>query len=242
MGIPVFALFAFLWYFPLFRKHRKNVQEPLKYYWAAFGMGIAAFIASMLIQLIVGFLTRNISFSVIGKEIFGFFNVIITVAVTEELTKFFLGKVVINRVPDLTEAGCMLILGMTGMGFETLESVLNFDIITALLRGLTALHIFFQIWMGKFWFKALCAKNAGNIDVYKKNTRICFLWPIAVHAIFDYIILKAVSLVENGFITEVTGVIMAGTAILLAILAMTAGLITARRTLREEQSSKFMPQ
>jgi len=234
MGILIFPVFAAIWYLPLFLKHRKTVREPAKYYLIAFALGLASGVAATAVQLIFGYLTKSLNLPGIWAEIFGFAKVLVVVAVVEELLKLYSGYLVIKKIPDISEAGCMLIMGMVGVGFEFFESIAVFDVLTAVLRGLTALHIFFQLLMGKYLWRALQARMVDDTAAYTGNMRTALLWPVALHTAFDYPVLKAVSLVDKGLVNEKAGLIMIGFALLVAFTSMAVIMISARRTLKEE--------
>lgn len=235
LGAPVLLLFAAIWYLPLFLKHRKIVKEPIRYYIFAFLLGLASVLLAMGIQIGVGFLTKNLKTEGTATVIRGILNVLIVVAVTEEMIKFFLGYLVVRKIPGLTEAGCMLIIGAVGLGFETLETTATFNVLNAAIRGLTALHIMFQLWMGKFWWRARKSRETDDAAGYKKNLAIAFTAPILVHAIFDYLILKAVKLVEDGVVSQMTGLFMTALALIVAFAFIVITEISAYRTVREER-------
>lgn len=240
LNLVVFIAFALVWYLPLYLRHHKLVHEPRWTYLKAFGLGLVSIIISALIQMSEELLTQNLSFSVVTAEIIGFLNVLFIVAATEELSKFFMGYLVLRKIPDLTEAGSMLVMGMVGLTFEAFEMIMTEDVFAAIVRGLTALHIFFQLWMGKYWWRAMQSKKTGDMQAYKKDIRLAILIPIVLHAAFDYPVLKANEFVDKGYINEDLGVIIIFAAILLAFASMIMIMISARRTLKEEKLQKAL--
>ena len=241
MGILVFLPFALLWYLPLFAKHRKTVREKGRYYFFAFLMGAVAFIAAVIVQGLCNTATMNIKPTGIAYDLYGFTKVLLVVAAGEELLKFFFGNLILKKVPDLTEAGSMLILGMTGFGFEVVESLSAADPLGAVFRGLTALHIFFQMWMGKYWWQAQQAKQLGDRETYKQKKRKAFLTPILMHAFFDYPILRASKLLNQpedpNQTVMIIAIVAAGAAVLFGIGCMVFLYRTAWRTLKEERAA-----
>jgi len=231
MGLPILILFTCLWYLPLYLKHRKSVKESKKYYLSAFLLGMICIVFALLGQGGVGLILINIPMSVTMLKITGFFRVLIAIALVEELTKFLMGRIILRKVPDLTEAGSMLILGMTGIGFDVAESLTQLDILSAVLRGVLMMHLFLQLFMGKYWWRAQEAGKSGDKAGYKKNIRISLVVPIVVHAIYDYLLLKGVGGIEEAF--ELSAVlIMSGFVVGLVFIINT--LTMARKTIKAE--------
>lgn len=240
MGFLILLPFAALWYLPLFIKHRRIRREKARYYIFALLMGIVAFICSVIVQGACNLATQKIKPEGFAYELYGFVKVLLTVAVTEELLKYFFGRMILKKVPDLSEAGSMLILGMTGLGFELIESISAADPLSAIFRGITALHIFFQMWMGKYRWRAEQARLAGDLADCKKQRRIALLVPILMHALFDYPILRVSKLAETED-PEETAAVIATVAAIAAIVFGVACMIylfnTARKTVKAEKES-----
>jgi len=231
MGLPIIIVFICLWYLPLLLKHRKNLKEPIKYYVFAFLLGLVCFAIGILGQSGIGLIFLQIPMSNTALKITGFLRVLIAIAVVEELAKFLLGRIILKKVPDLTEIGSMLILGMTGIGFGFVESAVQLSIYSAVLRGVLMMHLFLQIYMGKYWWRAQEAKKSGDKAGYKKNISISLIVPILVHAIYDYLLLKGIDDVEE---TDGSSVVLIAGAFVLGLIYMIYTLNMARKMIKAE--------
>jgi len=234
MGLPIIIVFGCIWYLPLYLKHRKLVQEPFKYYLFAFLMGIACCIIAVIVQTAFSLAIYQLKLSAAMMKLTGFFRILIVVAVVEELLKFVLGRIVLKRVPDLTQAGSMLILAMTGIGFDLAESLTQLDVASAVVRGVLMLHLFLQLFMGQFWWRAQEARKSGDEACYKKNMRIALIVPILVHAVYDYCLFKGVGGIDEAF--ELSLVLIAA-AFIVGLVFMINTLIRARKTIKAEATA-----
>lgn len=237
IALGIYLVFVAIWYLPLFIKHRRIKKERARHYVAAFFLGTAAVIAAILAQTgMIAVLPNSLPKGVPGI-ICGFFRIMLTVGVSEELLKFFAGRLVIRKIPDLNEAGCMLLFGAVGLGFETLETLATgmASPLAVAVRCVTALHIFLQLYMGKFWWRALEAKRAGDIPRFLKERRKALLIPILIHTVFDYPILKIDSMTEE--VDDTVALLCVIGAVVFAVVCVIMILISANRTLKAEKAA-----
>ena len=200
MGILIVYLCAAAYTLPLYITHRRKIKEPKSYYRFAFFMGILAAVFSVIFRYLLidlGLWSDEVPPHTFMGGITVFLKILFEVALVEEFFKFLCGTIVLHTAvkkhPDLTESGSMLIFAFVGLAFEILESFTSFRIIDGLFRGLTPLHFFFQLWMGKWWWKAHTAKEAGARKNTVKFTFIALSFPLLVHTLFDFLV--------NSFIT-----------------------------------------
>lgn len=240
LAVVIYLVFAAAYYLPLFIKHRRLTKEKGSLYVGAFFLGEAAVVAAILIQ--TGFSRVKPLQLPTGAAgiIAGYFWIMLSVAVTEELLKFFAGRIVIRKVPDLNEAGCMMLFGTVGLGFETLETLATglTSPLGVLLRCVTALHIVLQLYMGRIWWRALQARKAGNIPLFLKERRKALLIPILIHTTFDYPVLKMSQMVDSSDLSLTAALLAVGGAVIFAIVCCVLILVSSYRALKAEKAAK----
>ena len=188
LALVIFFIFVLVWYLPLFLKHKKAGLEPAKFYLLAFVLGLASMAIALALQLglqkiidVSGVANKLPTVAVVCLE------TLLSASLIEELSKYAMGRLATWRVPNLSEAGCMLLFGMVGLSFEVVETFMGgVDLGTSIFRGVTAMHIFFQLWMGKFWWRAMNAKAKGDGSGFVKYTLISVLVPIIAHWLWDF--------------------------------------------------------
>ena len=249
MALLITIIFCAVWYVPLLVKHRKlekailpdTEREPFKWYVFAFLLGCAAFVAALIIQTLFSNLIANVKLTGAVREIFGFFKIMIAVATVEETVKFLAGYLILRNKTGLTEVATMLIMAAAGVGFELFESALNTNAIAAIARGVFALHILWQLVMGKFWYRARQAKAAGNTVAYKKNLAIAFGVPIISHGLFDYPVLKVQALQqENVAVSDFLKVFLLCLSLAVGIVYAIFAVIAVARTMKAEKAVLMM--
>ena len=240
IAIGIFLVFMAAYYLPLFIRHRKVTREKPGKYIGAFFLGFAAMIASAVVQAGFAIIKPIQAAEGVPGVIFGIFWIMLSVAVTEELLKFFAGRLITDKMPQLNEAGCMMLFGTVGLGFETLETIGAglASPLTVILRCITALHLVMQLYMGKLWWRAGQAKQAGNIQLFLKERRKALLIPVLIHTVFDYPILKISKLSDSADLSigVVLGTIIG--AVLFAVVCVILILISANRTLKAEKTAQ----
>lgn len=239
MLIGLFFLLAFtaVWYLPILIKHTKTVHEPAKYYVCAFFAGFGATILTMILQIGFAFLLNYLN----GldalqtgplKTVTGMLYVLVAIAAVEELTKFFLGRLIMKRIPGLSQAGCMLLMGMVGIGFGFVEEIGGSSILGGILNGMLALHLFFQLVMGIFMWRAWEAGKKQDHAGYRKNMALALLIPVTVHWIYDYFLLKGEALADTNFDTAFLFIVI---ALLISIAYSVVSVVTAWKTVNRER-------
>lgn len=236
LSILICGAFACIWYLPLFLKHRKVEKEKKRYYLFAFLLGIASVFASVLFQLVFGIVLPKGRFSGVWAQFYAFFRLLVSVGIVEEMSKFLLGILVIRKIPELTEAGCMLIMGMVGLGFECFETLMGVSSpVTTIFRCILAMHIVFQLYMGIYWHRAMKERTLGNRQNYKKLMARALLVPIIVHTVFDYLALTVGKFAEVENVNIALPLSMSAALIVIGLGFFIITLVKAYRTIREEK-------
>ena len=194
MGIPVVMACMAAWMLPMYLTHQKKFHIPSGEYWFAFLMGGCSALAS----LAVGMLLRSGPVSIPDRPhtlpgaMLELLYLLLLVAGLEECFKFLFGHLALKRTarrhPALTESGAMLVFGMAGLAFELTESIGALTLGVGLYRGLTPLHLFTQLFMGRYWFRARQASLAGDRKARAGNLCVTFLVPILIHTVFDFMV------------------------------------------------------
>lgn len=227
IGVLVLIVFSVVWFLPLLRKHEKSVTEPRKYYILAFLAGVVCTLLGMALQIGSSMLYQQVLKlamfeSRVLRIIAGFLNVMISIAVVEELVKSFFGRLIVKRIPNLSEAGCMLLMGMVGIGFGFVEELGGSDLMSGILNGVLELHLFFQFVMGAFMWRAWDAKKKGDKAGSRKNMTLALLIPILVHGVYDYFLLLGQNIVDTNL----------EQAFLFMVIALVIGIIYVIKSVR----------
>lgn len=186
LGIVIFFAFACIWYIPVYKRLNSEGNLPKNRILKdiLWGIGPAFFIA-VAIQIILGWIFIWLG-AARGSLLFHILNDIFAYALIEELVKGHVANRLFKKSGYSTKGECILIFGAVGLGFGIIESLLVVnDIFSAVVRGVFALHVFFQLFMGYYVFDALECRNSGDKAGYKKNMLIGMGVPILVHSIHD---------------------------------------------------------
>lgn len=232
VSFGIFAAFTCVWYVLPYRKQGENNRQPGKVYIKAILLGlIPAAITLLALQILVGFPMRAMHLTEVTHALV---DSIVSAAIIEEGVKFFFAWLVVRKLKDLRKIDYALIFGAVGLGYEIIESIALIDsVVGGILRGVFASHIFWQYWMGLYFFEYLKAKDEGDSRRKKKNLLIIFLVPILLHAFNDF---TAFALDFNGSDTQL-GLAVLG-LILSMILIIIFTIITYRMVLREAKKSR----
>ena len=237
MALLITVVFILVWYLPLFLKHRKTEREHVGYYLRAFFFGCIAFILALIAQTQIDNLIDTAQLNGVRTEIAEILYALIGIVLVEEVLKFFAGYTVLRNKTELSEAGAMLIMGAAGAGFELLESALNIDAIASVFRGVLSFHIFWQLFMGKYWYKAQKAKLSGDSVMYKKNLRLAFAAPVITHFLFDYPIFKLQEIYaqDETAVSEALQIVLLCIPLIVGIVCVIYAMRMAYGTLKEKQ-------
>ena len=188
--VLIFIAFDFVWYFPVYRRQGLTDRLPRRTVPVSILVGlIPVFLASIFVQFGGGFLRRAIPFSEVANlALDSYFDA----ALVEELMKFLGAYLIVRKVCPKRKVDYVLIFGAVGLGFEVTESLLLMDsAIAALGRGVFALHIIWQFFMGMFFWEYRQAKQLGDRHGVRKNLCLAFGVPIVLHGTNDFLAFMA---------------------------------------------------
>ena len=190
MAVIVFLIFVFVWYFPVW--HRQGKEESLPRFTIAKSvfMGlIPGFLLIILLQIGLGYLFRALPLS---DTAFTACDCYIGAAVVEEFVKFLMAYVVIRKVQPERKVDYVLIFGAVGLGYEVTETLLLLDsVIAGIGRGIFALHIIWQFFMGTYFYKYREAKQNGNETQARRSLLLAFGVPVFIHGTNDFLAFMA---------------------------------------------------
>lgn len=227
------AVFAFLWFLPLYRTSEGPDRVGKKPLITAFLLAFFVdFILAIVIQIFLGWIytCAGIMEGSLAKH---YLTSFISYALIEETVKFFTALIVLKMFNIKGVKNYILVFGMIGIGFEIIESFLyvaSAGMLATIFRSIFALHVFFQIWMGIFVYHAHECTEHSDANGAKRNMAIAFFVPVLIHGIHD-----ASSIAGN--LAEGHGstgkIIMA--SVLLGCLAMDAvfAIITLKKAMKE---------
>jgi RsiW-degrading membrane proteinase PrsW (M82 family) len=227
------AVLTFLWFMPLYRKAAGPDRVGKKPLVTAFLLAFFIdFILAIILQGLLGWLYNSVGI-VDGSIAKHFLRTIISFALVEETVKFITGLIVLKMFKIKGAKNYILVFGMVGMGFEIIESllyVIEAGIVGTIFRSIFALHVFCQVWMGIFIYRAHKCKELSDNSGAKRNMALAFCVPFLIHGIHN-----ASSIAfELGEGHGQTGVIIMG-CVMVACLVMDAAfaIITFRKALKE---------
>jgi len=197
MIISVLILIALsaAWYLPVYKAQGQEDKLQLVYYIVVLVFGMLAVPLSIFIS---GFFMFPINYLFhpegFTKEVL---NSIFSAGIAEELAKFFVAFLIIQKLRPVRKIDAVLLCGVSGIGFNIIESLLMMDgILSAFMRGICALHITTMYWTGGYWWESIKCKEAGDRKAMKRNLLIGFLFPMVFHAIYDIFISYGMSLFD----------------------------------------------
>lgn len=187
----VFLIFVFVWYFPIWRRQGKTDRLPRGTIAVSILLGlIPAFILIIALQIPIGYLEKALFAS---RTAFLASDAYISAALTEECVKFLFAYLVIRKVKPKRKVDFALILGAVGLGYEVTESLLGLggSVLGSVFRGVFAMHIIWQLWMGLYYYEYRQAKLSGDGEGRRKNFLLAFLVPVLLHGTNDFLVFMA---------------------------------------------------
>jgi RsiW-degrading membrane proteinase PrsW (M82 family) len=211
-----------------FLKH-DAFPEPRDSIAKTFAWGVASIVPAVILAMILILLLSGVSAddttgAIVRAAILAFFGA----AIPEELFKFAVLFFYCRRLNDFDEPMDGIVYGVTvSLGFATLENVLyvfNGGIGLAIIRGFTAVpgHALFGVIMG-FYF--------GLAHFGPRNRKLlwtAYLLPVLFHGLYNMPLMALQSDVSD----------VSAFWVLLSILVLVVGLITARRLHRRVRSAQ----
>ncbi len=145
------------------------------------------FIVAFIIQILLGWIYTWAGI-VEGILVKHYLSSFISFSLVEETVKFITALIVLKMFKIKGAKNYILVFGMIGIGFEIIESLLyvaTAGIVAMIFRSIFALHVFFQIWMGLFVYRAHKCKELSDDSGSKTNMAISFCIPVLIHGIHD---------------------------------------------------------
>lgn len=188
LAIVLAAVFAFLWFLPLYRKAAGPDRVRTKPLVTAFLLAFfVTFAVGIAFQGLLGFIYR---WAGVADEslVRHFLKAFISYALVEEAIKLLTGLIVLKVFKIRGAKNYILVFGMIGIGFELIETflyTLDAGILASIFRSIFALHIFCQIWMGIYVYRAHKCKELSDDGGAKRNMALAFFVPVLIHGIHD---------------------------------------------------------
>ena len=189
LSVVIFLAFVALWVLPPFLKQGKTGGVSLK--WHLFSLLAGAIVAcgvAVVIQLFV--VDKIVEASGITGVALHLVNAFISASLIEEAFKFACGRVVLHFSKAVRKIDYIFIIGAAGVGFELTETFLGMNgdtnIVGGIIRGVTCLHVFLQLFMGVHLYEYHKAKKAGNNGRTVGEFILTFLVPFFVHGFNDF--------------------------------------------------------
>lgn len=234
MPALIFFIFVFVWYFPVWKMQGK--EGRLKNYVLPISILIGALPVIGLTFVTTIFLSRftPMSLPYAGRL---FYRTFISVAFVEESFKLIGALIVILIFKPKRKIDYVLIFGAVGMGFEITESFMDFsNIISGVIRGLFALHIIWQMWMGMYFYEFIKAKERKLPGKMIGSILLFFILPFLIHGANDFLVDYTVALMGSG--ESDSAVMFIVLLILFSILEIVYQIITYRKALRISKESR----
>lgn len=175
---------SLIWYVPLYKK--QGVLHPLEKKYCVIGVlvgMIPVVLLSLVFETLCGYL-----FNLIGLEgtAYQFVKAFLSVGTVEELLKFAGAYLLLKLIRPERKIDYVLIFGAVGLGVHLVERLFGGgNLFSAILGGIMCYHIFWQYFMGIFWYDYEKAKAAG--EPKGKYLALALGVPILLHGINDFI-------------------------------------------------------
>lgn len=247
MALIIFLIFVLVWYLPVYRRQGKTDRLPRRTVpISILGGLIPGFLVIILLQLGLGYAVKPIKLSGIPSAAFESF---ISAALIEEGVKFLTGYLIVSKAKPKRKVDHALIFGAVGLGYEVTETCLMLDSpISGVFRGVFALHIIWQLWMGLYYFEYSRAKQRNDMPSARKELALALFVPFFMHGMNDFVIFvfesrqSAVDLEHfgTGSLTagETAFLVWAAATFLFLIAEIVFQIVTFRKALRASGESR----
>lgn len=194
--IVIFIAFCFVWYFPVWKGQGKTDRLPKGTVAKAIGIGLVpAFLVIILLQIGFGYLERALPLSPVART---FSTSYISAALVEEGVKFLGAYLIIRKTCPKRKVDYVLIFGAVGLGYEVVETLLLLgSIVAGIGRGVFALHIIWQFFMGSFFWEYRKAKENNDRRAQRRSLILAFAVPVILHGTNDFLAFMAESGAQN---------------------------------------------
>lgn len=166
----------------------KLEKEPLSLVSGLFVCGVLSIIPAAILENIgMGLISVFPYYSLTYAVLLNF----VVIGIAEEGSKYiFLKRSTWNHPAFNYRFDGIVYAVSVGIGFavfENIKYVMNFGLITALIRAVTAVpaHTIFAIFMGHYYGEAKRQERMGNPDACKRNLVKSLLVPILLHGFYD---------------------------------------------------------
>ncbi len=190
---PVFIILFYIYF------RDKYDKEPLGLLAKSVGAGMLAVIPILLVEHLLVLIMPNF-----GKVASAAYNAFIVAGSTEELVKYLALYLLVWKSPSFNEKFDGIVYAVfVSLGFAAVENILyvtDNGFQTALVRALTAVpaHAIFGVTMGYYFGIAHM-----YAEIRTENLRKAILIPIALHGIYDFILMVEVGWLLSLFVPYV---------------------------------------
>ena len=248
LSVVIFLGFVALWVLPPFLKQGRNGGVSL--IWHLFSLlagAIVGFGGSVGLQLLFD---NAVAASGISGVPFHLVNAFISAALFEEVLKFACGRVMLHFSKAVRKIDYIFIIGAAGVGFELTETFFGMNgdstLVGGIIRGVTCLHVFLQLFMGAHLYEYHKARKAGEKGRAVREFILTFLVPFFVHGFNDFamFMLQDSVNVPAGTTDAVSALVSTSTlaGIVLFILAMAVDIVfmifTLKTVYKESKNSR----
>lgn len=235
MPAIIFLIFIFVWYFPVWKLQGKEGRLKKRV------LPISILIGALPVIGLTFFTTIFLSRFTPSTATYAgrlFYRTFVAVALVEESYKFLGAFIMILIFKPKRKIDYILIFGAVGMGFEITESFMDFsNIVSGVIRGLFALHIIWQMWMGMFFYEFMKEKERKNPGKMILNLFLSFVLPTLIHGANDYLVDYTVAQMGAG--ASDTAVMFILLLILFSIGEIVYQIITYTKALRISKASRM---
>ncbi len=188
LGTLIVLVLSLCWYLPVYKKAAGPDRVDKKTLRNTFFVGLfPAFIVAFAIQMGLAYIYNHVGLEegTVARTIITAF---ISYALVEECSKMFFGSIMVKRLKEVNAKNYILVFGMIGIGFEIFESMLlvaSAGLIGAAFRGILALHVICQIWMGGYYYRAYRCRENADREGFRRNMILALLIPVLVHGFHD---------------------------------------------------------
>lgn len=250
MPLIIFLIFVFVWYFPVYCGQGKTERLSHRTVPIAILTGmIPVFAVVLLIQIGLGRFYKLIS---VSGMLYTALDAFVSAALVEEFVKFVAGYLIVRKTKPQRGVDYVLIFGAVGLGYEVTETLLQLDsVIAGIVRGVFALHIIWQFWMGLYYWKFRDAKRLSDSKSAVKNITLAFVVPIVLHGMNDFLLFVIQEKMKAGdsvitenvsgmetVIDEESMLLWVGALLLFMVIEIVFQIVTFRKALREARKSR----
>lgn len=186
LNVAIFFVFLLIWVLPPFLKQEKQGMPAKKWFlFPVLTMATLGFIVVVVLQILLGYLFKTLSPGYVADC---FLEAFIGAAVVEETCKFFAGRIYLKHSKAYRKIDYIFIFAAAGIGYEIIESLAGLDgggVIGGIIRGVFAIHVFWQMYMGAHYYEYIKAKKEGKRSASRKELCKAFIVPVLLHGLND---------------------------------------------------------